>query len=60
MIVIMFGMNDVSDSANFFLKLTDVSDVGNNKLMFIHYFVVCFLHVHCIIGLAICHEHMTT
>ena len=39
MVVIMFGMHGVSDSANFFLRLVDVFDAGN-KLMFIHEFVV--------------------
>ena len=37
------------NNTNFILRLCDVSDVGNNKVMFICYFVVSSLHVCCII-----------
>ena len=58
--VIMLGMHSLSDIMHSFLKLFDVSDVAINKLMFICYFVVHSLCVHCIIGLAFCHKDMTT
>ena len=54
----LFGMH-VCDSANFFLTLVGVSDVGNNDLIFICYFVVCSLCVYCIIGPVFCDDDMT-
>ena len=47
------------DSTLLFLRLVDVSDVGNDKLMIIYYLVGCSLHVHCIIGLEFCHGDMS-
>ena len=35
----------VYDSENFFIRLVDVSDVGYNKLMCMHYFVVYSLWI---------------
>ena len=40
----------VCDSANFFLRLADIADVINNKMIIIHYFVLYSLHVHCTIN----------
>ena len=60
MVVMMFQMCGVSDSTNSFLKLSDVSDVGNDKLIFVCYFIVCSLHLCCVISLAFCHWDMTT